>query len=93
MHVSSRVSRERPKQFSLSSAIVGVGDARSHRGDPPVFGGPPGRARIVLLQVAQNSECATLIGGETGARPSVVAAQETLKLPCLNPECGSQTKR
>jgi hypothetical protein len=53
----------------------------------------PGAQALVLLQLPQNSECATLIGGETGASPSVVAAQETLKLPCMIPECGSQTKR
>lgn len=31
--------------------------------------------------------------GETYASPLDVAAQETRKLPCMMPECGSQTKR
>ena len=48
----------------------------------------------MLLQVPQNMRVRDADRrGETGARPSVVAAQETLKLPCMIPECGSQTKR
>jgi hypothetical protein len=39
----------------------------------------------VLLQVPQNSECATLIGGARPAAPSVVAAQETLEAAVHDP--------
>ena len=58
--------------------MVGAADVHSHRGDPPVFA--LGRASDDLR-------------GETGVRPSLIAAQETRKRPCMIPECGSQTKR
>jgi hypothetical protein len=46
------------------------------------------------MQAPEKSECATLIGGARPApAPSLAAAQETLKLPCMIPECGSQKKR
>ena len=50
--------------------------------------------RHVRLQVPQNRTRARHDREARPApRPSVVAAQETRKRPCMIPECGSQTKR
>jgi hypothetical protein len=70
--------------------MVESADARSHRGDPPVFWG----GQQLVLEVPQKRERATMIGGARPApRPSVVAGQATWKPPRIDPEWGSQTKR
>ena len=89
MDVSSQVSRGRLVDGCVMP-MVETADPHSHRGDPPVFSG----GQALVLEVPQNRERARMIGGARPApRPSVVAGQETWKRPCMNPECGSQTKR
>ena len=75
--------------------MVWAADARSHRGDPPVFDGPSREGthscccKYLRTERVRDADWR----GETGARHSVVAAQEILKLPCMIPEYGSQAKR
>ena len=61
--------------------------------------GTDGKVGVTLkddtrLSLGPNSELATMFGGtRPTSRPSLVAAQETRKRPCMMLECGSQTKR
>ena len=47
-------------------AMVGAADARSHRGDPPVFAAQPRSQPLVLLRLAQNRQRARDEGRDTG---------------------------
>ena len=91
--IGARLLSSEPRRGSWTwfvLAMVETADAHSHRGDPPVF--PGGQA--LVLEAPLKRERATMIGGARPApRPSLVAAQETRKPPCIDSECGSHTKR
>jgi hypothetical protein len=82
MHVSSRVSRG-GRLGDLVFAMVRAADARSHRGDPPVFF-RSSSAASVLLEVPQNRGARVTLIARSPDRPIAYSPSSSSPPPTLS---------